>query len=52
MTNVAILQEELGKETQEFIRRMLRDHAFSEEFLVTAIQEYYANNLADNSEQS
>lgn len=45
MTSTPTMQEEVSKETQEFIRAMLRDHAFSEEFLITAIQEYYANNL-------
>lgn len=36
--------EELGKESQDLLRFLLHDHAFSEEFLVTTIQEYYDNN--------
>ena len=37
-------KEELGQEAHELIRFLLRDHAFSEEFLVTAIQEYFQGN--------
>ncbi len=40
--------EELSKETQDFIEFMLKDNAFSRDFLITAIQEYYqANNQED-----
>ncbi len=38
---------ELSKETQGVIRFLLRDHAFDEEFLVTAIQEYFQRNTAE-----
>lgn len=38
------LLEELNPETQEVIRFLIRDQAFSLEFLVTVIQEYYQNN--------
>lgn len=44
MTPPSPIEQELAKETQDFIRFMLRDHAFSEDFLVTAIQEYFWHN--------
>jgi len=37
-------QEELAKETHDVLRFLLRDQAFSEDFLLTAIQEYFRNN--------
>ncbi len=38
------MNSELSSKEQDLLRFLIRDQAFSVEFLVTAIQEYYQHN--------
>ena len=42
-------EAELQKETHDVLRFLLRDQAFSEDFLLTAIQEYFRSNSTKNN---
>ena len=37
-------EAELGKQAQRLLRFLIEDHAFSTDFLITAVQEYFHAN--------
>ena len=43
------LENQQNKKAQEMLRFLLQDDAFSVEFLITAIQEYVAENNVDRN---
>ena len=45
------LPQELPEDQLSLIRFLIEDHAFSTEFLVTTVQEYYQNNAKEKNTQ-